>query len=89
MDSPQLLNHYSFEPENVYTKGKGLEWVCVRTYKLTAYEKTGKLLADETFTAETDEAAKVIGQTLLEEQNLVEQTHRLASPAGKLLLFHV
>lgn len=61
----------------------------VRTYKLTAYEKTGKMLADETFTAESDEAAKVKGQTMLEEQNLLDQTHRLASPAGKLLLFHV
>lgn len=47
------------------------------------------MIADETFTAETDEAAKVIGQSMLEEQNLVEQTHRLASPAGKLILFHV
>lgn len=61
----------------------------VRTYKLTAYEKTGKMIADETFTAETDETAKVIGQSLLEKQSLVDQTHRLASPAGKLLLFHV
>ncbi len=61
----------------------------MRTYKLTAYEKTGKVIVDEGFTAETDEAAKVIGQAMLEEQNLVEQTHRLASPAGKLLLFHV
>ncbi len=61
----------------------------MRTYKLTAYEKTGKMIADETFTAETDDAAKVIGQSLLEKQSLVDQTHRLASPAGKLLLFHV
>ncbi|WOV83519.1 YhzD family protein [Sporosarcina jeotgali] len=61
----------------------------MRTYKLTAYEKTGKMIADETFTAETDEAAKVIGQSLLEKQSLADQTHRLASPAGKLLLFHV
>ena len=61
----------------------------MRTYKLTAYEKTGKLITEETFTAETDEAAKEKGQTLLEEQNLLEQTHRLASPAGKLLLFHI
>ncbi|MDW0114904.1 MULTISPECIES: YhzD family protein [Sporosarcina] len=61
----------------------------MRTYKLTAYEKTGKLLTEETFTAETDDAAKEKGRTLLEEQNLLDQTHRLASPAGKLLLFHV
>ena len=61
----------------------------MRTYKLTAYEKTGKLITEETFTAETDDAAKEKGQALLEEQNLLEQTHRLASPAGKLLLFHI
>ena len=61
----------------------------MRTYKLTAYEKTGKQIVDETFTAETDEAAKVIGHEMIQEQNLSEQTHRLASPAGKLLLFHV
>jgi hypothetical protein len=60
----------------------------VRTYKLTAYEPTGKLITEETFTAETDEIAKEKGHTLLEEKNLLERTHRLASPAGKLLLFH-
>ena len=60
----------------------------VRTYKLTAYESTGKLITEETFTAETDDAAKEKGHALLEEKNLLERTHRLASPAGKLLLFH-
>ena len=60
----------------------------VRTYKLTAYEPTGKLITEETFIAETDDAAKVQGQALLEEKDLLEKTHRLASPAGKLLLFH-
>lgn len=61
----------------------------MRTYKLTAYEKNGTLITDESFTAETDEAAKVIGRAMIEKQNLSDQTHRLASPAGKLLLFHV
>lgn len=61
----------------------------MRTYKLTAYEKDGTLITDESFTAETDEAAKIIGQEMIDKQNLTEQTHRLASPAGKLLLFHV
>lgn len=60
----------------------------MRTYKLTAYEKTGKLITEETFTAATDEEAKAKGQAMLEEKNLLEQTHRLASPTGKLLLFH-
>ncbi|GKW47762.1 MULTISPECIES: YhzD family protein [unclassified Planococcus (in: firmicutes)] len=60
----------------------------MRTYKLTAYEQTGKLITEETFTAENDEQAKDKGRALLEEKELTNQTHRLASPAGKLLLFH-
>lgn len=60
----------------------------MRTYKLTAYEQTGKLITEETFTATTDDEAKEKGQVLLEEKELTNQTHRLASPAGKLLLFH-
>lgn len=59
----------------------------MRTYKLTAFEKTGKLIEEETFTAETDDEAKEKGLALLEEKALTEKTHRLASPAGKLLLF--
>jgi len=60
----------------------------VKTYKLTAYENKGKLIIEETFTAETDEEAKEKGNVMLEEKDLLEQTHRLASPLGKLLLFH-
>lgn len=60
----------------------------MRTYKLTAFEKKGKQILDETFTAETDEEARDKGQIILEEKELINQTHRLASPAGKLLLFH-
>ena len=60
----------------------------MRTYKLTAFEKTGELIAEETFTAETDDQAKEQGRALLEEKALLEKTHRLASPEAKLLLFH-
>lgn len=60
----------------------------MRTYKLTVFEKTGKQLLDETFTAETDEEARGKGQAMLEEKEMIKLTHRLASPAGKLLLFH-
>jgi hypothetical protein len=60
----------------------------VRTYKLTAFEPTGELITEDTFTAETDDSAKIKGQAMLEEKNLLNKTHRLASPAGKLLLFH-
>ncbi|WP_381428034.1 YhzD family protein [Sporosarcina thermotolerans] len=58
------------------------------TYKLTAYEKNGELITEETFTAENDDLAKEKGLAMLTDKNLLEQTHRLASPAGKLLLFH-
>lgn len=60
----------------------------MRTYKLTAFDQTGKMIADETFTSENDDQAKAKGQEILEEKGLLDQTHRLASPAGKLLLFH-
>ncbi|MFC5591757.1 YhzD family protein [Sporosarcina soli] len=60
----------------------------MRTYKLTAYEPTGELIVEETFTAETDNAAKEKGHALLVDKDLLERTHRLASPTGKLLLFH-
>lgn len=60
----------------------------MRTYKLTAFDQTGKMIADETFTAENDDQAKEKGQEILKKKGLEDQTHRLASPAGKLLLFH-
>lgn len=43
---------------------------------------------DESLEASTDEEAKVKGLAILEEKELLKATHRLASPAGKLLLFH-
>lgn len=60
----------------------------MRTYKLTAFEQTGELITEETFTAETDDQAKEQGLALLEEKTLLEKTHRLVSPEAKLLLFH-
>lgn len=60
----------------------------MRTYKLTAFEQTGKMIMEETFTAENDKLARDKGRELLQEKGLEDQTHRLASPAGKLLLFH-
>lgn len=60
----------------------------MKTYKLTAFEQTGKLIVEETFTASTDEEARDKGRALLEEKDLLNQTHRVVSPAGKLLLFH-
>lgn len=60
----------------------------MKSYKLTAYEKKGKVIIDETIEAENDIEAKQQGQALLKEKNLLETTHRLASPTGQLILFH-
>jgi YhzD-like protein len=60
----------------------------MRTYKLTAYEPKGKIIMDESLEAATDEDAIEKGQIILEGKKLLEATHRLASPSGKLLLFH-
>ena len=60
----------------------------MKTYKLTAYEPKGKVIMDESLEAATDEDAIEKGQIVLEGKNLLETTHRLASPSGKLLLFH-
>ncbi|MDR6124659.1 hypothetical protein QFZ87_004256 [Bacillus sp. SLBN-46] len=60
----------------------------MKTYKLTAFEANGEKILDESFQAETDQAAKEHGEKLLLEKNLLEKTHRCTSPSGKLLLFH-
>jgi hypothetical protein len=60
----------------------------MNTYKLTAFEANGEKILDEAFQAENDDAAKVQGEKLLSEKNLLEKTHRCTSPSGKLLLFH-
>ncbi|MBY6271257.1 MAG: hypothetical protein C6W57_12445 [Caldibacillus debilis] len=61
----------------------------MRQYALTAFEKNGEKLIDQLIEAKTDQEAKKIGQKLLEEKGLTEKTHRLVSPEGNLLLFHV
>lgn len=58
------------------------------TYILTAFDKTGKKLLDETFTAENQEKAKELGKQLLLESGNAERTHRCVSSDGRLLLFH-
>ncbi|NMD72031.1 hypothetical protein HHO41_17160 [Bacillus sp. DNRA2] len=57
-------------------------------YKLTAFEPNGHKLIDEAFQANSDEEAKVQGEQLLIEKDLLDKTHRCTSPQGKLLLFH-
>lgn len=60
----------------------------MRTYVLTVFEKSGKKLLDETFTAANNEEAKQTGTTLLEENKYSEYTHRCVTSDGKLILFH-
>lgn len=60
----------------------------METHKLTAFEANGEKLLDESFQAGSDEEAKEIGSKILEEKDLMDQTHRCTSPRGKLVLFH-
>lgn len=57
-------------------------------YTLTAFDKTGSKLVDESFEAASEAEAKEKGEALLIEKGVYDSTHRLVSPAGKLLLFH-
>lgn len=57
-------------------------------YHLTAYERTGKKILDESFLADDDQAAKEKGTSILTEKDLINKTHRCTSPLGKLVLFH-
>lgn len=60
----------------------------MKVYKLTAYENKGKVIIDESVEAKNDEEAIQKGQAILNERDLLETTHRLASPTGQLILFH-
>lgn len=60
----------------------------MKTYTLTAFEKNGEKLLDETFTASSDEEAKVVGLKKLKEKGYEDKTHRCVSPEAKLVLFH-
>jgi hypothetical protein len=58
------------------------------TYTLTAFDKNGEKLLDETFEAANDEEAKKIGEQKLREHNCHDKTHRCTTSSGKLILFH-
>ncbi|WP_246938862.1 YhzD family protein [Bacillus pinisoli] len=57
-------------------------------YTITAFDKKGEKLLDESFEATTEVEAKEKGEALLKEKGYLEHTHRCVSPAGKLVLFH-
>ncbi|WP_391203759.1 YhzD family protein [Psychrobacillus sp. L4] len=61
----------------------------MKTYKFTAFEPTGKLIVEETWSFENDDEAKKKGEAAIEEKGLLESTHRLVNSSGKLVLFHV
>ncbi|BDG48532.1 MULTISPECIES: YhzD family protein [Parageobacillus] len=58
------------------------------TYTLTAFDKSGEKLLDETFEAANDEEAKKISEQKLREHNCYDKTHRCVTSSGKLILFH-
>lgn len=57
-------------------------------YKITAFDKKGELLFEDSFEAENDKEAKTIGEKRLEEEGMLDHTHRVVSPRGKLVVFH-
>jgi len=58
-------------------------------YILTAFEPNGEKIVEERIEASSDQEAKERGERFLSENQLQDKTHRLVSPEGKLLLFHV
>jgi len=56
-------------------------------YVLTVFEKSGKLLLDETFQAKDDIEAKELGMQRLYEEGYSEHTHRCVAPNARLVLF--
>jgi hypothetical protein len=61
----------------------------LKSYKFTAFEPTGKVISEETWTYENDDEAKEKGELAIEEKGLAGATHRLVNSSGKLVLFHV
>ena len=61
----------------------------MKNYRFTAFEKTGETIFDEVLTFENDDEAKKQGQVEIENKGVAEKTHRLVSPTGKLILFHI
>ncbi|WP_026689049.1 YhzD family protein [Alteribacter aurantiacus] len=56
---------------------------------ITAYDKNGEHLLNDSFVAENDQEAKKIGQQKLDEQNLSDHTSRVVRDSGGLVLFHI
>lgn len=72
---------------NLHSLKKG--WIFMKPYKFTAFEKSGKLIVEETWEFASEEEAKSKGQDKIEEKEFLNTTHRLVNTSGKLILFHV
>lgn len=59
----------------------------MKSYVLTVFEKSGKKLLDETFTASNDEEAKRVGTARLTEEGYNDHNYRCASSDARLVLF--
>lgn len=71
------MNHYSVKGE-----------ATMPLFTLTAFDKNGEKLLDETFEAANEEEAKKIGEQKLREHDCYDKTHRCTTSSGKLILFH-
>lgn len=60
----------------------------MNNYTLTAFDKTGKKLLDEGFTAQNDEDAKGLAENKLDELGFSEMAHRCVSADARLVSFH-
>ncbi|MDP4551718.1 YhzD family protein [Alkalihalobacillus macyae] len=56
-------------------------------YIITAFEKNGANVLDESFEAQDDKEAKKIGEELLKQKGLEKNSARVVSSQGKLVLF--
>ncbi|NBJ69128.1 MULTISPECIES: YhzD family protein [Clostridia] len=60
----------------------------MRDYTLTVFDSSGEKLLDETFTAASDDEAKEMGTSKLDQAGYLDYTHRCVTPDAKLILFH-
>ncbi|MCA0993023.1 hypothetical protein GLW07_20755 [Bacillus hwajinpoensis] len=55
-------------------------------YIITAFEKSGATVLDESFEAQDDKEAKKVGEELLKQKGFENHTARVVSSAGKLIV---
>lgn len=60
----------------------------MKNYVLTVFNKKGEKLLDEPFEAQSDEEAKSISKTQLNENNYMNNAYRCTRSDAKLVLFN-